>query len=309
MTVHSITKHTISSPNIIVDIDSRGGSITSLRTQNPDTELMGQWPSSLGGMTSGFVMAPVISSVSDSGKVLHQGSIFEPGKHGYARNTLFSKREKTGNIVILEHIHDPQKSPGIYPFHHRIEIEYAVYGRELMTKLSVLNTGDETMYFGAGLHPAFKWPLPGSSAKDNHSLHLSPNLPEGTLTYRPVDGKICANAIRANPFGQVDGWHIKPDDFHNGAFFFIQPHGSLPNMLTYKDGNGAPRLRMLMEGWDGFGIWSLPDKAHQFICVEPLAGVSVTDKATPMPDIKDVKGLRQLQPGESFTARMHILVL
>ena len=302
-------KLAITSQYVAAEIDSIGAGLTSLRTTKSESELLGQWMGSTGGMTSGFVMAPVIGLVSSNGKVMHEGEIFEPGKHGYARKTAFTAQQKSANTLLLTYIHDPKKSPGIYPFPHRIDVEYAVHARELTTKVSIHNTGDQTMYFGAGLHPAFTWPLPDGGAKESHSLTLSSPLPKGTQIYRPVDGNIRADATDANPFNAQGIWQPKAADFQKDAFFFVNPNNKHSNELTFKDANGTPKLRFLMEGWDGLGIWSKPDQSGSFICVEPIAGVALVEKTATPPELKDIKGLRRLAPNESFSARMHVLVL
>jgi galactose mutarotase-like enzyme len=276
-----------------------GAGLTSLKKNG--VEYMGQWRGSNKAVTTGFVMAPVIG---DFGKVVHDGVEYAPGKHGYTRETLFAADVRDDGVAF-SHTHDPSSQSGIWPFAHKIVVDYQLAADELITAVRLENLGDAPMAFGCGLHPAFKWPLSGSASKDGHILRLLDQLPEGTLVFRPKDGKMRREALVQNPFDAQGAWAIKPDDFIGDAYFFIYPQ-NITREQRLSLSNGEREMLFTLNGWSGFGIWSKADDSP-FICIEPLMGVPFFKTGgDPVPRLEDVDGLATLPPRGVFKASMRI---
>ena len=284
---------------IYAEINVVGGGISSLKLNGQ--EYMGGWPASTGGTTSGFVMSPVICSVTKDGKFTHAGQDYTPGKHGITRNLAFDIVAKDNNRVTLRHVFDPAAQPGVYPFRHQIEIEYTVTSDTLTARVTMTNLDTQDMRFAMGMHPAFMWPLPG--VESPHSLWLDQPMPDATVTYCPVDGIFQTGKTFENPLA-AGQWQPAKADFAGDAYFIR--HGEAPVTLHWGDpANPAGHSLIFdMQGWDGIGVWSKTDESP-FICIEPFAGIPITDgQATPA--LEDVHGLRVLKPGQSATATMTI---
>jgi galactose mutarotase-like enzyme len=172
-------------------------------------DFMSAWAGSTGGMTSGFVVFPIIGTISPSRKIQHAGHSYEPGNHGTARKTVF-RTEASADKVRFEHIHDPQTMSGLWPYPYKLIIAYEITKGELVAHPIAENLSDSAMPFSAGLHPAFKWPLPGATPKEGHFLELTEPLTPGTAIYRPCNGLIRTDGLMASPLGRLTHGYSKP---------------------------------------------------------------------------------------------------
>jgi galactose mutarotase-like enzyme len=311
----------LSSPFLTAEISPTGATLTGLQYRPLENtaplELMGQW-SSGSGMTSGYVMAPAIGVISDSGSFTYRGETFASGKHGFARKSLFTCTKQTADSAAFVFTHDPVMSPGLYPLMHRLEIEYTLQLKSLTIQMSIINTSAYEMPIGAGLHPAFHWPLPGAASRDGHILTVKTvaiktgtvgaGMPQGTEIYRSIDGKIYSDAKGENPFDKNNVWPLRAKQFAKDAFFFIYPEQA-DTELIFQAPPHQTSLHFNLQGWNGFGIWSRPGDESAFICVEPASGVALIDRADPTPELNNIRGLRRIPVGERFTAMMQILIL
>ncbi len=304
---NSNTTHIIKSGNLVARVNQQGGSLDSIFMTDKAVEILGQWQSTQ-GPTSGYPIFPVVGAVSESGKFVYEGEVYEPGKHGYARKTQFSCVQQTEDSIILRYIHDPEQAQGIYPFRHQIELEYFINADGVTSRMSITNLDERVMYFGGGFHPALVWPLPGNASQDGHSLTLSSPLSEDTAVFRPIEGKTYADNSDANPFDQNGVWHLAAQQFVRDAFFMIIPEKDrdAPINLHFQGKPDGVAVNVTMKGWEGFGIWTKPDGKTPILCVEPLVGVSLIDSADNMPELEKIQGLRRLLPGQTFTATMTI---
>jgi galactose mutarotase-like enzyme len=271
-------------------------------------EFMGAWAGSTGDTTAGFVMFPVIGSISSSGKARYSGQTYEPGKHGQARKTIFTATASK-DTVRYAYIHDPQVTPGLWPNPYRLVINYRVDGGKLVARLVAENLSHEPMPYSAGLHPAFKWPLPGATTKEKHVLKLAEALPSGTTVYRPKGGLIRSDGIESSPFGTDKTWHLKPNDFSDDAFFFVRSPENRSVPLSVILSGGDYEVEMSLEGWDGFGVWSKPEDGQNFICLEPLKGVGLSaPNADAISELTKIEGLAILPPHGRFEAIMTLAI-
>jgi galactose mutarotase-like enzyme len=301
----------ISSPELIVTVAPFGAAMSSLRQRDTNTELLGHWLSSHGNKTSGFTMWPLVGAISESGKFLHRGQIYTPGKHGFARATKFICARQLESSVLLRHTHDPAATPGIYPFPHQIDIEHTVSANEVAVSITVQNLSDETMYHGFGFHPAFAWPLPGNTSIDGHTVTLLQG-PTGLANRRPnlASGLMYEDVTEKMPFDAQCQMLLDKPYFRNDAAFLTRlfdQHPTQPLSLRYRGPKG-PVILVTITGCDGVGIWSKPDSTANFVCIEPLAGTVLANPNEPMPELKNIRGLRQLLAGQTFEASIKISI-
>ncbi|HAX91490.1 MAG TPA: hypothetical protein DCY07_04690 [Rhodospirillaceae bacterium] len=270
-------------------------------------EIMGAWQGSK-GPCSGMTMWPVVGLVSASSKFIYDGQVFEPGKHGYLRGKPLAVEKRSDSQMIFSHDHDPATQAGVYPFANQITIDHVLGADAVLTTVSAANKSSVPLRFGAGLHPAFVWGADENGDHGDSRVTLSESLPQGTKIYRTVDGKVQEDAREDNAF-EGGAMHLKAENFVNDAYFVVLPeeHCGKEVKLVFSCPHNAFDLEVTLTGWDGFGIWSKPNAASTFLCIEPLAGVALIDKEQgDTPRLAEIKGLRSLAPAAMFKASMNM---
>jgi galactose mutarotase-like enzyme/predicted dehydrogenase len=266
-------------------------------------EYTGRWLSSTGAMIPGLVMAPIVGQISESGRFIYKGKAYEPGKHGFARRTVF-RRVPTKAGVRFEHHHDPYRNAGLWPLPVDLSVDYHLARNELTTNVALTNLSYRfSMPFGCGLHPAYHWPFPGADDKTGHVLHIKGGLPEDTAIYRPQDGKVYDHAFGHNPFCRKGYWKLNEDNFLRDAYFFVLPPEDAAKPIELGLAGGNQTMKLSLQGWDGFGVWSKPGEENTFLCLEPFKGLPlISRQADPMPQLQDIEGLSTLPPRGTFNA-------
>ena len=88
--------------------------------------------------------------------MLINGEEYTTSQHGFARDSVFECVESTDSMVsfLLTSSEETKKK---YPFDFKLFINYYLDNKEVKVEWKVENTGNETMYFTIGAHPAFRF--------------------------------------------------------------------------------------------------------------------------------------------------------
>ena len=170
----------------------------------------------------------------------------------------------------------------------------------LHVKWEVRNTGDETMYFTIGAHPAFNVPANGNNDKKEDYL-LTFNG-EKSLTYLLLDpASGTALPDQTKTLELTDGTcHIDSHMFDNDALIFdnqIEKAG-----IAFPD--GTPYLELTCHRFPNFGIWSVPGSS--FVCLEPWMGRC--DDCGFKNDLSEKSNINALNTDEIFNASYEIKI-
>jgi aldose 1-epimerase len=159
----------ISAGDYRVEISSVGAALAGCwHAGQPVTVAHGDGPLPL--MSNGAMLLPWPNRIGDGrysfGGQDHQLPLTEPAKlnasHGLVRWVRWSLLEQSGDRVLLSHRLVPQTG---YPFGLRMVVGYQLVAEwGLQVSVSVTNTGDRPVPFGAGSHPYLS--LRGTPAAD-----------------------------------------------------------------------------------------------------------------------------------------------
>ena len=266
----------------------RGAELCSMRDAT-GRELIWQagpvWPS------HAPVLFPIIGELN-GGHLLVDGRRYAMRRHGFvrARTLRWASREAASCTLVLE---DDAETRAMFPFAFRLEVAYTLDAGALTIAGTVTNTGGSTLPCSIGFHPAFNWPLSGTS-KSGHRIELSAaeadtigQLNEAGLVARRVPSPLVGGRVAELSEALFAHDALVFDPLHSDGARYVAPDGT--------------SLRLTWEGARQLGIWSKPG---DFVCIEPWHGV-----ASPVAfdgEFRDKPGLMHLAPGEHGTLRMTI---
>lgn len=220
--------------------------------------------------------------------------------HGFVHTRPWRVIEQTGCRVVGQSwaSHDEPGLSDCWPADFRLTAAYEVSGQTLQAAYEVENPGDETLPCGLGLHPYFCVPLGGGQADvcrvqvpASSRWELADMLPTGNLL--PLES---------------------PESFRTGISFGDMAFDDVFTGLKFSNGfctcrvmdpNSGRQVKVAFD--DAFGQCVVYNPPHrEAVCIEPY---------TCVPNYLELHeagcaetGLRVLQRGDSFKARMAIQV-
>lgn len=232
--------------------------------------------------------APILFPVvgwTRGGAVRVDGKSYPLSLHGFAWNKDFVVAEQRADFVRLQLSADAE-TRALYPFDFVFSVEFRLRPGTLENSLIVENAGAEPLPYACGLHPAFCWPLAGSTAQ--HRLVFekpeAPDLPiigPGGLIMRetkrvPLDGRTLK---------------LKGELFAKDALVF---RDTKSRSVAFDNGAGA-RIVCDFADFPHIGFWTLPQAPY--LCVEPWTGHG--DPEDFFGELAEKPSMRILAPGES----------
>ncbi|HJW72916.1 MAG TPA: aldose 1-epimerase family protein [Geothrix sp.] len=209
------------------------------------------------------LLFPVVGGLK-SDRLRHQGAAYPMPKHGFARDLAFAwtATSEAACSLVLE---DSPATRAAYPWPFRLQVSYALFPAGLRMEIELRNPGRENLPASLGLHPAFRWPLVPGAPRAAHSLRFDLDEP-GPL--RRLDGM---GLLRSTPLPTpIRNRRIQLDEglFQDDALIFLEPRS---RALRFETEDG-PALDLRWEGFPHLGIWTKPDPASGFLCIEPWEG-------------------------------------
>lgn len=213
------------------------------------------------------------------------------GRHGLARNHEHRIVERTEDSVTFQLDSTPETMRA-YPYAFRLNMTYAVDGERMLQRFTVTNTGDETMPFTLGGHPAFNVPAPGADGEafDDYELRFARPW---TATSPTLDaGGLCDFDRPLSVLEDADSLPLSHELFDTYLTLTLQDvPGRTVTLLGTKGGHG---VKLDFDDFPYLGVWSAP--GAPFVAIEPWRGVATCRDE---PDIfEEKRGMESLDPGE-----------
>ena len=238
------------------------------------------------------VLFPIVGSVWEK---LYRvdGTVYELGQHGFARDMDFVMVEGT-DTEVLYRLESDEETLKKYPWPFRLEIGYKLHGNSIDVIWRVYNPGTEDMYFQIGAHPAFYYPDydPGTEERGYFSFDKS----EGLECIR-LKEKGCVDAVTKYPLEIPENGllPLRKDTFDVIDTIMLQD--SQIGRVTLHRNDGTPWLSLKFTA-PVVGLWSPPTKNAPFICIEPWYGRC--DRAGYTGDYREKDWVNRLEPGKEF---------
>ena len=288
---------TLSNDKVCIQIADHGAELVSIVAN--ETEYLWQADPKYWGRHSP-VLFPIVGRVWDN-TYRHKGSLYELGQHGFARDKDFqlTYEEDDALIYSLESDEDTLKK---YPFPFVLEIGYRLKGNRIEVMWSVQNTGNETMYFQIGAHPAFYYRDLDPVTNERGFLDFGKN--KKTLDFVFPTEKGCTPEKRETLTLNEGMLELTPATFQCDTYIF---ENNQLKKITLTDKQKNPYLSLEFES-PLVAVWS-PSVAHPdvpFVCIEPWYGRC--DTVGYHGEFKDRRWMQVLEPDKSFEASYSIVL-
>lgn len=285
---------TIRKGNLEASIDSQGAQLMSVKRDGGEYLWQGDpkwWP------RRAPVLFPIVGNIRNDEADSAQGKV-RLGRHGIARNCDHAIAEATESSVTYELVSTPQTREK-FPFDFKLNMTYALTDEVLIQRFQVTNTGDVTLPFTLGGHPAFNVPAPGDDA-DFSEYVLKFAEPWTFSTGTLVEGGLWDLANRMPLLQDSDTLHLTHQLFSVDTLMFE----NVPQRTVQLLGPAGHGVELDFDGFDYLGVWSAANDAP-FVAVEPWRGpATCTDEDD---TFENKRGIDLLEPGEvaeyQFTIR------
>jgi galactose mutarotase-like enzyme len=210
--------------------------------------------------------------------------------HGFARDSVFGLVSASPDRCRLRLVDTPTTRVS-FPFAFALDVAFALQrDSSIEITVEVTNTDSVAAPVAFGVHPALRWPLPGSAGE--HFVGF-PNVDQVEERRLNDQGLILPAEKRSWPRGRKSAAAIAND----GAVFVAWPGGS----ITYGPEQGH-KVHITTEGFTYLGLWALP--AAGFLCIEPCTGLA--DGANAPHSLVNRTGATIVQPGSTRRAWLSI---
>lgn len=231
-------------------------------------------------------------------KITVDGESYPMGRHGFARSELFTVVGEGQHHVIFE-LRSYPNTLRQYPFDFIFRVRYELKEAQLSTSFEIINSGITEMGFQLGGHPAFAVPFGAKGNFSHYKIEFGEtmNLNRHLLTEKGLySGKERPFLINEAHFD------LFYDLFKEDALVFKD----IPSKTVWiQHRDGGKRLQMDYEGFNHFGIWSVP--GADYVCLEPWIGCA--DKHDQVAEFFHKDSLVVLKPEQRFEAAFHVSII
>jgi galactose mutarotase-like enzyme len=285
---------TIASETLTAAINPHGAELWSLTDRAGQQWMTDADPAFWSGHAP--LLFPVVGSLAGD-TLRHDGQAYALPRHGFARRLDFALVAHDGATAHFR-LRDSEQTRAVYPFAFVLDMAFAVEGATLAMTATVTNPGNETLPFSFGYHPAFAWPLPGSTDKHAHRLVFTKDEPGAIARVDKQSGLVLERRYATPVRGRI--LPLREQLFTNDAVIWTD---LASRALTYGV-EGGPALDVAFPDTAMLGLWQVP--GANYICIEPWAGHA--DPQGFAGDIAEKPGIVLLAPGESRSFRMDVTV-
>ncbi len=269
-------------------IAPKGAELQSLIRKDVQQEYMWSADPAFWGKKSP-VLFPIVGGLKHN-QYNYNGNTYQLGRHGFARDNEFTVTEQSSTAARFT-LTDNADTHKLYPFSFSFSLQYQLLPEGISVSYIVENTGDETLLFSVGGHPAFKLPLSAGRSYADYYLRFSDAESAGRWPLSP-EGLI----INKQPpllLNNSDTLSLSKPLFYEDALVFKHLRSSSVSLRSDLDERG---LRFHFEGFPFLGIWSAKDA--DFVCIEPWCGIA--DSADASGRLEEKEGIETLAAGAQF---------
>lgn len=239
------------------------------------------------------LLFPIVGRLMDD-KYRLDGKEYPLPQHGFARKQDFALIDQAPDRAVFRLI-DTEETRAVYPFAFRLDAAFTLHEASLVMDISVTNTGDTDMPASFGFHPAFAWPLPYGSTKEEHQITFADEEP-GELAAIVKGGWMDAERWETPVEGQV--LELYDELFERDALVWNPVRSQ---SLSY-GAFGGPQLVCDFPNTPALGLWMKP--GARYLCIEPWHGIA--DPYGFTGEIWDKPLMHRFAPGESKTFTMRV---
>lgn len=211
--------------------------------------------------------------------------------HGFARDMEFELTQLSDDLAGFT-LRENEETLAQYPYPFELTVRYTASGNSVIVENIVRNTGDKTMYFYLGGHPAFKCPMTDGEGFEDYDIVYEKDE-------RIVDQKgniltECGNTLA-----------VTRALFDNDSIGIDKPNSKA---VTLKSRRSERAVTVRFPQSDCITVWSSTgDDRAEFVCLEPWTSVPAYEDDD-HPDLESKPHAVSLAAGKEFCYRYDIEV-
>lgn len=279
---------TITSGNLEATINSLGAELSSLKLDGQ--EYLWQAVEKYWGRHAP-VLFPIVGRIRNNEATSAQGPVHLK-QHGLARNFEHTLVEQTPTSVTYEFV-STDETRRDFPYDFKLNVTYTVADGKLEQRFEVTNTGDVTLPYQAGGHPAFNVPAPKDEGADfsDYSLKFAEPWTYSAPTLVVKDG-LWDYGNMMDLLKDSDTLPLTHRTFDIDTLVFHD----VPQNTVRLEGKQGHGVELDFPGMPYLGVWSAMHDAP-FVAVEPWMGPADSTDSDGVFEHKT--GIELLEPGAS----------
>lgn len=273
---------------LYVEIAELGAEVTRIYDKKKGNELLWEGDPVYWKRHSPVLFPNVGKTYHNTARI--RGEQYPTSQHGFARDNVFRCiSEKAGQASFL--FASNEETREVYPFDFELIITYVLDKNTLKVTWEVRNTGEETMYFTIGGHPAFRF-SGEKETKEDYLLYFPDRKTLDYILIDPAEGAADPSNVYKLELDQ--GYcPVNEEMFARDALIF---DGSQFEEVWLCRKDRTPYVGIRCKGFPNFGIWSV--KGAPFVCLEPWMGRC--DDAGFDRELSEKPDVNKADPGDSF---------
>jgi len=285
----------LSNERLSITIAEKGAELQSLTRKDLQLEYLWSGDAAFWGKKSP-VLFPVVGGLKNN-SYTYNGTAYTLGRHGFARDLVFTVAEQTANSIRLL-LTDSADTKKVYPFPFNFEVVYTLDDNRLTVTYRVRNTGNEDLFFSVGGHPAFRVPLAAGTSYEDYYLQFNR---EETAGKWPLSPEGLIERSTQPLLDHTQRLPLKKTLFYADAL--VLKHLA-SDAVTLKSDAAPHGLEFHFKGFPYLGIWAAKDA--DFVCIEPWCGIA--DHVDASGQLQEKDGINQLQPGGLFERSWQVVL-
>lgn len=153
---------------VVVTFNLLGAEIQSFRDKKTNIQYMWQGDET-NWSGKNPTLFPIVSSTYKNGDYEIDGKTYTFKNHGFIRRSTFTLLSQSDHRIVFE-LKENEDTLAVYPFPFTFHTIYEFKEKKLTISYEIINTGNNDMPFGFGLHPGFNCPLCEGESFDDYKL-------------------------------------------------------------------------------------------------------------------------------------------
>ncbi|MFI3226877.1 MAG: aldose 1-epimerase family protein [Clostridia bacterium] len=272
--------YTIKNDILSVDVNSKGAELWSIKKDG--TEYLWQGDATY-WTNRATTLFPYIARLND-GKYTLDGKEYSMQIHGFAKLMDFSVKSHTESEIVIG-FDANEETLAQYPFLFSFSMTFSLEGDTIITKYTVENSDDKTMYFGVGGHTGFNVPMDDGLEFTDYVLEFS----EENEPTKVIFDEKCLVTGEMEPIGFSKTLKLRHDLFDADAILMTD----MPKTVAIKSEKGEKSVIVSYPQMPYLAVWHKPKMEAPYVCIEPWS--STPSRADRIEDLSKQENLVSLE--------------
>ncbi len=279
---------TIENEYLKVDVDKKGGSLSSVILKETDTQYLWQGDEKYWDEKAPNLF-PFIGRLFNS-KFTFGGKSYEMKLHGFLRDQILEpvKSEKEGISLFL----DGKKwvDEDKFPFEFNLNLSFKLKKNEIICSYEIENKSAETMYCAVGGHPGINLPLEDGLKFEDYRLEFTSECKPKRAIFSSAG--LTTEERPSFILDENNGFNLEHSLFDNDAIVLTDT----PHEVILRSEKGKHFVTLKYPDMPYIGFWHADKTDAPYVCLEPWSSLPGRDGADE--DISLMNDRIKIEPNE-----------